>query len=390
MAVNNNFYATLNELFARATAGTISAVVDYATFVDAGKVLADMDDTDLTNGFLTPLMNKVQKTLMDTPTYSGDFADMYSGTLDYGVLEIIMGDFYNAAASVHDGSTISTGTTYTDQFKVNLPKGSARYYTESDSWRYTVTIRMTDLRGAFASPTAMDGFIRHIFLDIANSAEFHKENARRGVIASIIKECAGTTKNDSDEDAPAMYYNLLKIYNTKKGTTLKVANCLYNNDFVSWVCGVIRDVSGLIEKPSDQFNVVGSITTFTPADYQKLTVNSVFDKAIRRSLIDAYNPEYGMLPANAEIVPYWQNISDRMRVTTNETGEDTAYSPYVLALLRDKRACGEMVQIEKVATDVNGMYQYTNYHYLYNNMYWTNHNANTVIFCIEDEPEVIS
>lgn len=48
MAVNNAFYATLNELTARRFEGVNSgtrtyAIVDYDSFCDAGKALADMD-----------------------------------------------------------------------------------------------------------------------------------------------------------------------------------------------------------------------------------------------------------------------------------------------------------------------------------------------------------
>lgn len=381
MSVNNNFYATLNELMTRATNGTIAAVVDYDSFIDAGKVLADMDVTDLNNGFMSHLMNKVQKTLQDTPSYKGALVSMYAGTLNYGVLEIIMGDFYTASASTFDGDTLTDGQTYTDQFTVSLPEGTARYMEKSDSWSRTITIRDTDLRGAFRSPEEMDGFIRRIFLDIANSAEFHKETNRLAVVADIIKECAGTTIEIADEDKAAKCYNLLAIYNTKKGTNLTVANCLYNNDFVTWSTGVIRDVSALMEKPSDQFNVLGAITTFSPASYQHLVVNSVYDKAIRRSLVDAYNKEYGMITNNYEVVPYWQNIADRLRVSTNASGE-TTYSPKCLAVIFDNRSCGEMVQVESVETTRNGKRRYTNYHYAWNSMYWTNLNANTVAFVI--------
>lgn len=388
MAVNNNFYATMNELMSRATSGTIAAVVDYDTFIDAGKVLADMEIDDLKNGFLSPLMNKVQKTILDTPSYAGSLTSMYAGRLDYGLLEIIMGDFYDVTASVFDGpNTLVDGQEYTDQFIFHEPKTSARYYSNSDSFGFDISIRDTDLRGAFTSPAKMDSFIRKIFLDVANSNEFHKELNRLAVVAGIIKEVAATSAEQADENAVSMHYDLLAIYNAEMGTTLTAQDALLSNDFVTWSVGVIRDVKALMAKPSKDFNVLGEITTFTPAAKSTLKINSVYDKAIRRSLVDAYNQEYGMIQGDYEVLPYWQNSADRLRVTTNATpaGEEpaeTTYSPYVLALLMDDRACGEMQQLEEVDNTRNARRKYTTYHYAFNYMYWTNLNANTVIFTL--------
>ena len=65
----------------------------------------------------------------------------------------------------------------------------------------------------------------------------------------------------------------------------------------------------------------------------------------------------------------------------------TTYSDYVLAVLYDKRSCGEMVQLDEVSTDRNGGRRYTNYHYQFNNLYFINLDANTVIFTLGPEPE---
>lgn len=390
MSVNNNFYAITNELFSRATGGGVSAtqVVDYDTFIDAGKALSSMLYTDLQNTLIPAIMNKIQKTINDNPSYSGALVDMYTGKLDYGVLEIIINDFYAASASTFDGATLEEGQSYTDQFKVeNVGNEGAKYYTESDSYQFNTTVRDTDLKGIFDSPEKFDGFIRSKFISIANSIESRKEGNRLSVIARMIKACAGTTKNYTDENAPAKFYDLLAIYNTAKSTSLTQANCMLNNDFCSFVASVIRDVALLMEKPSKSFNITGTRVTFTPPEYRKIVINGIFDKNLRRSLIDAYNKEYGMIDFAYEVVPYWQLETDRLRVTTNATPAEgqsivTTYSPYVLAVMYDKRACGELVQLEDVTTDRNGGRRYTNYHWQLNSMYFVNEDANTVIFTI--------
>lgn len=44
----------------RAT-GIITNVVDYASYIDEGKKLAELSIEDLTNIWLSPIMNKVKK-----------------------------------------------------------------------------------------------------------------------------------------------------------------------------------------------------------------------------------------------------------------------------------------------------------------------------------------
>ena len=385
MAVNTNFYAVSNELFSRASSGRIGAdvVVDYTSFIDAGKTLADLSTADLQNTLVPAIMNKVQKTINDNPEYVGSLLDMYAGRLDYGALEIIINDFYAATPSVWDGNTLEVGETYTDQFRVeNLPNQEARYYTDSDSWGFDITIRDTDLKGIFSSPEKLDGFIRSTFISVLNSIAAHREEHRLAVLASVIKDASGEREETVDENIPAQNYDLLSIYNSEMGTSLTRESCLMNNDFVSWAVGVLRDVSILIDKPTTLFNKNGEKVTFTPDGYKKLVINSIFDKAIRRSLIDAYNKEYGMITVPYEVVPYWQIISDRMRVTVNGEGTEASYSPYVLAVLYDRRRMGTMVQLDDVTVDRNNKRRYSNYHYQMNDMYFTVPDANAIIFTI--------
>lgn len=389
MAVNTNFYKVANELMSRARTGTVSTtqVVDYDTFIDAGKALSALSYTDLQNSFVPYVMNKVQKTIQDNPAYMGQLLSMDKGKLDYGVLEILIDDFYDASASTFDGATISAGNTYSPYAVENLPNTKANYYTDSDSAQFCVTIRDTDLKGIFASPEALDGFIRKCFTSIANSIEQCKEDIRFSLLAAMIKNAAAESALATTEDAVGVHYNLLAIYNAEKGTSLTADSARLSNDFCSWSAGVVKDVRDLMKKPSKKFSKAGDVTTFTPEGYAECVINGVYDKALRRSLIDAYNPDYGMIDFPHEIVPYWQNIADRMRVTTNATpsGSDpivTTYSPYVIAMLYDRRACGVLTQLDDATTDRNGKYRFTNYNFQLNWMLYLVKSANTVIFTL--------
>lgn len=386
MAVNTSFYTTLNALMSNVNTGI--AVVDYDTFVDAGKVLSSMAYTDLVNEFLTPLMNKVQKTIMNTPSYRGSLTDMYAGRLDYGVLEMLLMDkFYSMDAATFDGQTITDGTTYTDQFTVHMPDIKAVYYTESDSWQKTITIRDTDLKGAFATPDRMDRFISGIFMQVTNSIEFAKETARLGVLAKALKEAYSQTAETVDETTPAQHYGLVTIYNTIAGTSLTSSSALYDVSFVRFAMATIYDISRLMEKPLTGFNSQ-AFQTFTPSEYRRIKISSLFEKAIKMSMIGAYNPEYATLGDTYEVLPYWQVAQDgnltqeRLKIETAASGTSVPTEP-IIACVYDSRAMGEMIQTEDVTNTRNDMRRYTNYHYLFNRMYWYNNHANFVVFTLE-------
>lgn len=386
MAVNNAFYTTLNALMSNVNSGI--NVVDYDSFVDAGKVLSSMAYTDLVNEFLTPLMNKVQKTIMDVPSYRGSLVDMYAGRLDYGVLEMLLMDkFYTMDASTFDGQTLVDGTTYTDQFTVHMPDIKAVYYTSSDSFQKTISIRDTDLKGAFTTPDRMDRFISGIFSQVTNSIEFAKETARLGVLAKAIKEAYTATANTTDETAPSRHYGLVTIYNTIAGTSLTSASALYDPAFVRFAMATIYDISRLMEKPLTGFNGQ-SFQTFTTPEYRRIKISSLFEKAIRMSMVGAYNPEYATLGGDYEVLPYWQVANDgaltqeRLKIETAASGTSVPTEP-IIACVYDSRAMGEMIQTEDVTSTRNDMRRYTNYHYLFNRMYWYNAYANFAVFTLE-------
>ena len=393
MAVNNNFYATLNELMQRAANGTVDAVVDYDSFCKAGKALSSLSAGELANEFLTPLMNKVQKTIMDRPSYIGSLVDMYKGTLDYGILEIIMGTFYSMSQSFFDGGSLVDGQTYTDQFKVTLPKVEAMYITDSNSFDRDITIQDTDLRGAFTSPEKMDAFIAGIFTDIANSLEFAKEQGRLGAFDAMVADVyANGTDEDEDETAGVQVYKMLSIYNTKMDTNLTAADCMYSDSFIRFLVSSIRDIALLMEKPSSKFNLHGAdqtpFITFTPGEYRRLKISSLFEKAIRVSVIDAFNKEEALLTMDYESLPYWQDIDKRLTVTIPDTSDEDptkwteADSAPIVAVMYDDRALGEMTQLEATESTRNAKRMYTNYHWHVNKLYFRNQYANCCLFVL--------
>lgn len=381
-----------NELMLRGANGAVDKIVDYDSFCKAGKALASLSGADFANEFLTPVMNKVQKTIQDRPSYMGALIEMYKGTLNYGVLEIIMGVFYKSAKSCFDGAdTLENGETYTDQFKVNLPDVKAMYVLSSNSWGFDITIRDTDAKGAVESPEKLDAFIAGIFTDISNSSEFAKETARLGAFDAMVADVLkNATAEDDDETSGAMVYKMISIYNSKMGTSLTASDAMYNDSFIRFLTATIKDIGNLMAKPSSKFNLHGSDATpfviFTPEEKRRLKISSLLEKAIRVSIIDAFNKDEALLNMAYESLPYWQNIDKRLTITipdfTDPDHPTETDSDPIVAVMYDDRALGEMVQLETVETTRNGKRLYTNYHWHFNRLYFRNPYANCVVFTL--------
>lgn len=375
--INKEFYATTNELVARATKGQITNIVNYSSFIDAGKKLADMDISEWGNAFMSELMNKVKLTINMFRTYESSLADMTKQTVNGGAIEMIMHTFYSARKAMFSGLT--DGETV-DPFIVALPTIQARYYVNTNDYNFTITRSDSDLIGAFESPAAMDAFYQTVFGDVLNSIALHKENNRLAVLCDIARESIAHGIEIASTDTPATCYNVLKIYNSVKGTTLTVAECLDNADFVIWVSAFIRLIKIRITKPNVAYNIADEMT-FTPMRAQALKLNAKFETAMRTALVGAYNPNYAVLE-DYESIPYWQNSKTPLIFTTSNSNTTTT-SPAMLAILYDKDyACGEYPDFESAESIRNPRGRYTNTFWNIRTRYVRNGAANVVTFVI--------
>lgn len=391
MAINNDFYKVVNMLAGQSVSGT-KAIVDYESFMDYGKLATDLSiSNDLQNIYMTGLLNRIKKVLTDNPLYVGQYADIVLTGGDPGeIIETIMTTFYDATSN-YALSELESGTKYTDQFEYTAAKDKILYHCKTNGKEFTISIPDKRWDAAFASPEALDVFNREQMNGVLNSISLAAENERAAMIADVINKCLGETANETDENAPAINYSTVAIYNHIYGTTLTSADCFGNDDFTRWVMGLISDVSDLMTKASTEFNLHGADVddnwiTFTPKEYQRLKVNSIFKKAMRRALTDAYHTDLATLPdVSTEYVPYWQNSKDRMKVNdgTGTPGTDTpVYGADVIAVLFDKRRIMQVVQMDDVASARENRRKFTSYFWQTAFMAYSNEYANAVVFTI--------
>ena len=202
---------------------------------------------------------------------------------------------------------------------------------------------------------------------------------------------------ETDENVPAMHYNLLAIYNAHTGAALTTTECMYNEDFVKFCVATIRKVMERTKKVSESYNfgtvdengTPVALKTFTnPAD-RHLFVNSILSSAIEAYVPRPYLNNEGMGLSDYIDVPYWQNEDSPLTVSYGD--ENTASvagetkSPAVLAVFLDRYALGEYlkeVTVETTPYNAAGKYWDTWAHV--ETRYIVNHMANAIVFTISD------
>lgn len=378
---NENFYKTVNELVTLASGGTITGVVDYASFVDAGAKLSNLNFVNFANSFIAAFMNKIALTINTARSYVGRYKDLVRGQINMGnTIEMIMNHFYDTQAAVFvelpEGQTI-------DQYIVQHPEATVKYFTKYNAYDISRTIQYEQIRQAFTSPATMNNFMSGVMMYILNSNEHARESARLGMVADLISRLTTATAATTAEDS-AQRYKVLSLYNSIAGTQLTPDNCLYNEEFNKFLVTQIAKVQEKLSMPSTSYNKE-SLKTFSRPEDTHLFISSLLAKNTDTYIyLSNINPQY--LPLRNYIdVPYWQDEKNPLTITYDSDGEGTSVTtPPVVAMICDKYAIGEWVDQEQLeVTPYNARGQYWNYYLHVKTRYIRNDSANAVVFTLE-------
>lgn len=380
MAINGNFYSTINSLVSYWEGKEITVpITDYWSFVDAGKTLQQMQATDLQNGFLNPLMNKVALTVDTFRAFEPIGEDLYKGSTNGGIVEMLSHVFYAARVAPF----INLQNTNDDAaFVFSKPDIIANYYTDEQAWQIPISITDTELRAAWTSPERMDAFIQTILGDVANSGRLQKQVLRINTINAQASQVLTNATPVTAANKTGEYVKLVTVYNATHTPTVTAADCLDNVEFVRWAVSYINMFKRWMTQPADDMNR-GTNTTFTPGYAQRTKISTTFDSAITRSLVMAYNEQRTMLE-DYEALPYFYDRDNPDSIVKVDTADPANNANVrVAAMLYDDYALGEYVNLEDVTSMYNGMKKYTTYYYNYIYRYIRNNNANFVVFTLE-------
>lgn len=402
MAINTNFYATINELVNNGLSGDIGEhpVTDYTTFVQTGYALNDLDGAALANNFIKNLMNKTALTLSTFRSYRGRYEDIFRGTLDNGnTIELVVQGFYQARepqfTNLTDGQTV-------DQYKVALPEVHTKYYTDSNAYQIPVTISKTQLRKAWESPAAMDSFIQGIIGSVLNSNEMQRQIGRQAAVTNAIAIGMGADPSTMKCTTAPITGVCVADFTTPENRMMsrvlddwndEIEEFYHDGEALRGAVAKIRSTLHKMGEYSERYNPEG-IPTFTPDSGKRLYLLDDFAKACDAYIYQgAFNPDYNRLVDYVDI-SYWKNSeypwmtvennapSDIVYYNTPEANEVDCYA--VIALAFDEFAIMEYLKQQTMdVTPLNAAGQYWNYYLNVDSQLINNLMANCVPFYVK-------
>ena len=308
--INNNAWIAINELVSRAAGVEDAAIVDDKSLIDFGRKLTDTNADTFKNNFANEIANKVRLSINVARKYDAKLESLIRGQMPAnGVLEIIQNTFFDTRVAdfvnLVDGQSV-------DMYKVNKGKQTADYFVDEIAFKLFVTIQDVELEGAFMSGDAMQSFLTGKITYLVNSYNLAREQGRRAMLASEIKDLSAATAATS-ADGLAQRYKLCELYNTVYGYQssdagyVTKANALYDANFVKFAIMMINKVYKKISTPSMSFND-GTIKTFTPDGNKKLVCLGALSDSIV-AYKTTFSPDATVLPDH-ETIEFWQQEKD--------------------------------------------------------------------------------
>lgn len=308
--INNNAWIAINELVSRAAGVEDAAIVDDKSLIDFGRKLTDTNADTFKNNFANEIANKVRLSINVARKYDAKLESLVRGSMPANsVLEIIQNSFFDTRVAdfvnLVDGQSV-------DMYKVNKGKQTADYFVDELAFKLFVTIQDVELEGAFMSGEAMQSFLTGKITYLVNSYNLAREQGRRAMLASEIKDLSAATAATT-ADGLAQRYKLCELYNTVYGYKasdtgyVTKANALYNANFVKFAIMMINKVYKKISTPSMSFND-GTIKTFTPDGNKKLVCLGALSDSIV-AYKTTFSPDATVLPEH-ETIEFWQQEKD--------------------------------------------------------------------------------
>ena len=362
---------------------------DLTGIVDMGTEVFNQNAID---NYVKSLVNHIGKVVFVNRPYSGKVPSVLMDAWEFGsVMEKISADI--PQAEENESWNLTDGTEY-KQDVFHKPTVTAKFFNSKVTFEVPVSITERQVKESFSSAAQLNGFLSMIYNAVDKSMTIKTDALIMRTINNMIAETldadkaafGGSTVNYSSAST-VRCVNLLKLYNTAKGTKLTAATAILDPEFIRFAAyqmGLYADRLGSI---STLFNVGGK-ERFTPKDALHTVLLSDFAKAAQAYLYaDTYHNEQVLLP-KAETVPSWQ-----------ATGKDYAFANVskidvksasganisiggVLGVMFDRDALGVTNSDKRVTTNYNAKAEFFNNYYKFDAAYFNDTNENFVVFFI--------
>lgn len=360
--------------------GSAPQVLDATALVSMGKSLSSFD---LIDGWYKALTNRIIKTVLFARRYNVDARSILRDEHAYGafVQKIYVWGTDAVDNPAFKGMPNNGNITTQNPYDVtNVLETEVSLFGTEGTWAYEFVKPTIQIQKAFTDPSSMASFVDGQTVAVLNRIESAKESLINLACNVGIADCITNGKAR----------NLLAEYNTLTTSTLTVADCLMDKDFLKWASKEINKTVKFIKKPSVNWNIKG-YETFTPSDKLITEVLSEFSQACEYYLeSDTFHNNLVALP-NYSDVPFWQynnedfDLASKINVKHSDINSGTAVEQSgIIAVLRDEEfACAYFG--DEYQWSVPNPRQRTSIHgYEYKKGYAIDEHANAFVFYIAD------
>lgn len=382
-------YTLMNSVSKEVLGKTDLIQEDLTGIVDMGTEVFNQNAID---NYVKSLVNHIGKVVFVNRPYSGKVPSVLMDAWEFGsVMEKISADI--PQAEENESWKLTDGTEYKQDI-FHKPTVTAKFFNSKVTFEVPVSITERQVKESFSSAAQLNGFLSMIYNAVDKSMTIKTDALIMRTINNMIAETLDADKTAFGGASPnystastVRCVNLLKLYNTAKGTKLTAATAILDPEFIRFAAyqmGLYADRLGSI---STLFNVGGK-ERFTPKDALHTVLLSDFAKAAQAYLYaDTYHNEQVLLP-KAETVPSWQatgqdyafaNVS---KIDVKSASGKTISISGVLGVMFDRDALGVTNSDKRVTTNYNAKAEFFNNYYKFDAAYFNDTNENFVVFFI--------
>lgn len=382
-------YTLMNSVSKEVLGKTDLIQEDLTGIVDMGTEVFNQNAID---NYVKSLVNHIGKVVFVNRPYSGKVPSVLMDAWEFGsVMEKISADI--PQAEENESWNLTDGTEY-KQDVFHKPTVTAKFFNSKVTFEVPVSITERQVKESFSSAAQLNGFLSMIYNAVDKSMTIKTDALIMRTINNMIAETLDADKAafggasvNYGSASTVRCVNLLKLYNTAKGTKLTAATAILDPEFIRFAAyqmGLYADRLGSI---STLFNVGGK-ERFTPKDALHTVLLSDFAKAAQAYLYaDTYHNEQVLLP-KAETVPSWQatgkdyafaNVS---KIDVKSASGATISIGGVLGVMFDRDALGVTNSDKRVTTNYNAKAEFFNNYYKFDAAYFNDTNENFVVFFI--------
>ena len=320
---------------------TGSKVIDISSFVKFGQDV--LSDTLLTESVYNKIIDRIGKTVISIDEAEDEGRGIVVDAFEYGSILQKLSFQLQSAETSSEWDPAYPESPYDETAKSGIIQKFFEQYIPAFSYK---DVSHTDqLKEAFVSPQALQGFLDALYTRMYNAYKLAKQGlsdaAIAGIMVAIYDDCAPSAGSHvQNVNAARRVRHLLTEYNTSynTGTALTDATSMQNADYLDWVRKQILIDRKNIAKMNKLYND-GSVERRTKEEDIHLDLSIRLTSSYAKYWGDTYNEEYVKLPKHNEIVNWGiATAPETVKVTLDHSDTTGTTIAKVLGFMYDKDA----------------------------------------------------